>query len=38
VLVGPGLHVVEYGDGGADLDDVWLASDHVPVLAVLAGS
>jgi endonuclease/exonuclease/phosphatase family metal-dependent hydrolase len=35
VLVGPGVEVLEYGDGGADAGDVRAASDHVPVLAVL---
>ncbi len=35
VLVGAGLEVLAYGDGGADPEDVRRASDHVPVLAVL---
>jgi endonuclease/exonuclease/phosphatase family metal-dependent hydrolase len=33
VLVGAGLHVEAYGDGGADPDDVRRATDHVPVVA-----
>jgi endonuclease/exonuclease/phosphatase family metal-dependent hydrolase len=36
VLVGAGLKVEAYGDGGADPEDVRRASDHVPVVAVLA--
>ena len=35
VLVGPGVEVLSYGDGGADAGDVRAASDHVPVVAVL---
>lgn len=35
VLVGPGVEVLSYGDGGADGGDVRVASDHVPVVAVL---
>lgn len=36
VLVGAGLDLVDYGDGGADADLVRRASDHLPVLAVLS--
>ncbi|MGZ4654240.1 endonuclease/exonuclease/phosphatase family protein, partial [Oryzihumus sp.] len=36
VLVGAGLCVLAYGDGGADPDEVERASDHVPVVADLA--
>jgi endonuclease/exonuclease/phosphatase family metal-dependent hydrolase len=35
VLVGEGLRVEAYGDGGADPDDVARASDHMPVVADL---
>lgn len=35
VLVGEGLEVVDYSDGGVDRRLVHRASDHVPVLAVL---
>jgi endonuclease/exonuclease/phosphatase family metal-dependent hydrolase len=35
VLIGAGLDLVDYGDGGADPHLVRRASDHVPVLAVL---
>jgi endonuclease/exonuclease/phosphatase family metal-dependent hydrolase len=35
VLVGAGLLVEAYGDGGADPEDVRCASDHVPVVADL---
>ena len=35
VLVGPGVEVLSYDDGGADRGDVRAASDHVPVVAVL---
>ncbi|MBI4943088.1 MAG: endonuclease/exonuclease/phosphatase family protein [Actinobacteria bacterium] len=35
VLVGSGVEVLGYGDGGADPVDVRAASDHVPVVAVL---
>ncbi len=37
VLLGDGLELVDYGDGGLDPDLVRRASDHVPVLAVLRG-
>ncbi len=36
VLVGDDLDVLEYGDGGVDHAAVHRASDHLPVLAVLA--
>ncbi len=35
VLVGPGLRVTAYGDGGVDRADVAAASDHLPVVADL---
>jgi endonuclease/exonuclease/phosphatase family metal-dependent hydrolase len=35
VLVGAGLSVLGYGDGGADPEEVRRASDHVPVVADL---
>ncbi|MFZ0159676.1 MAG: endonuclease/exonuclease/phosphatase family protein [Kineosporiaceae bacterium] len=38
VLVGAGLDVLEYGDGGVDHPLVHRASDHLPVLAVLQGA
>lgn len=36
VLIGAGLDLIDYGDGGADPDLVRRASDHLPVLAVLS--
>ncbi len=38
VLVGRGLHVTAYGDGGADRADVVAASDHLPVVVDLLPS
>jgi endonuclease/exonuclease/phosphatase family metal-dependent hydrolase len=35
VLTGPGIEIVEYGQWQPDLRDAALASDHLPVLAVI---
>jgi endonuclease/exonuclease/phosphatase family metal-dependent hydrolase len=38
VFVGPGLHVLRYGDGGAAAADVVYATDHMPVVVDLCGT